>query len=326
MIKRRLKYMLFLLMGVGVKSYAQQSIQFSQYSFTGLTVNPAYAGYKEDWTLNLVSRLQWTGIPGAPRTGAVSMDGLTDDIYKNVGLGFVVTADQLGPRTTTSGYFNYAYRLQLDEEDTRRVSFGLGFGVAQYMLDQSQLTATDGSDPVIGSGVATKISPDFRLGVFYNSPTFYIGGSVLNLLADADFKDNTTVVREARSFYITSGYMMPLTPDLDWKPSILIKEDFKGPTNIDLSTNFLLGKTLWLGAAYRTGIKTWNKSSLQGGLSNYDAIVGMVQYYVSDRFRIGYSYDYNISKLAGPQNGTHELSLSISFSRRKERILSPRYF
>jgi hypothetical protein len=37
--------------------------------FNGLAVNPAYAGYKEDWTLNLSSRIQWVGINDAPKTG-----------------------------------------------------------------------------------------------------------------------------------------------------------------------------------------------------------------------------------------------------------------
>ena len=326
MIKAVKKYTLILLLSLGVKGYAQQGIQFSQYAFTGLTVNPAYAGYKEDWTLNMVSRLQWTGIPGAPKTGAVSIDGLTDDIYKNVGLGAVVTADQLGPQTTSSAYANYAYRLQLDDEDTRRLSFGIGFGVSQYSVDESKFQATDINDPGIGAGNISKLSPDFRFGVFYNSPTFYIGASALNILADANFKDNAAVVRESRTFYLTAGYMMPLTGSLDWKPSILIKEDLKGPTNVDLSTNFLLGKTLWLGASYRTGVPTFSKTALQTSLSHYDAIAGIVQYYVSDRFRIGYSYDVNMNKLASYSNGTHELSLGISFSRRKERILSPRYF
>src|SRR5476651_273536 len=100
------KYILLLLLGLSIKSRAQQGIQFSQYAFTGLTVNPAYAGYKEDWTLNMVSRLQWTGIPGAPRTAAVSIDGLTDDLVKTIGLGLVVVGDQLGPQTTSSVYAN----------------------------------------------------------------------------------------------------------------------------------------------------------------------------------------------------------------------------
>jgi type IX secretion system PorP/SprF family membrane protein len=326
MIKAVKKYLLILLLGVGIKGYAQQGIQFSQYAFTGLTVNPAYAGYKEDWTLNMVSRLQWTGIPGAPKTGAVSIDGLTDDVYKNVGLGVVVTADQLGPQTTSSAYANYAYRLQLDDEDTRRLSFGIGFGLSQYSVDESQFLATDISDPGISTGTISKLSPDFRFGIFYNSPTFYIGASALNILADANFKDNVSVIRESRTFYLTAGYMMPLTSTLDWKPSILIKEDLKGPTNVDISTNFLLGKTIWLGASYRTGIPTFNKAALQSSISHYDAIAVIAQYYVSERFRVGYSYDVNMNKLANYSNGTHEVSLGISFSRRKERVLSPRYF
>lgn len=44
---------------------AQQDIQFSQYVFNGLILNPAYAGYKEVTNLNLVYRTQWTGLQGA---------------------------------------------------------------------------------------------------------------------------------------------------------------------------------------------------------------------------------------------------------------------
>ena len=40
-----------------VKADAQQTIQFSQYVFNGLAVNPAYAGYRNDWTVNLSSRI-----------------------------------------------------------------------------------------------------------------------------------------------------------------------------------------------------------------------------------------------------------------------------
>jgi hypothetical protein len=47
----------------------------------------------------MISRLQWTGIDGAPRTGAISIDGLTDDNRKNNGLGLVFIGDQLGPQT-----------------------------------------------------------------------------------------------------------------------------------------------------------------------------------------------------------------------------------
>lgn len=326
MINRVKKYLILLLLGFSLNSYAQQGIQFTQYDFTGLTVNPAYAGYKEDWTLNLVSRLQWTGINGAPKTGAISIDGLTDDVNKKNGLGLVVIGDQLGPQTTTSAYVNYAYRLRLNDEDSKRLCFGIGIGASQYSVDGTKFNATDGTDPLVGAGTISKLTPDCRFGIFYNSSSFYIGASAVNLLADAGFKDNSAVIREARSYYFTSGYMFTLTDNLDFKPSILVKEDFKGPTNVDLSANFLIGRLLWAGASYRTGIQSFNKTALQNNLSNYDAVAAILQVYVNERFRIGYSYDYNMSKLTTYQNGTHELSIGISFSRRKERVLSPRYF
>jgi len=326
MIKGVMRYILFFLLVISIKSYGQQGIQFSQYAFTGLTVNPAYAGYKEDWTLNMVSRLQWTGIPGAPRTAAVSIDGLTDDLVKTIGLGLVIVGDQLGPQTTSSVYANYAYRLQMDAEDTKRLCFGIGIGASQYAVDDTKFNAIDGLDPLLGTGTSTRISPDFRAGIFYNSPTFYAGLSALNFLADAAFNDNTTVIRLTRSYYLTAGYILPINENIDWKPSILIKEDFKGPTNMDITNSFLLGKVLWLGGSYRTGVNTVSKLALQSNLDHYDAIAGIVQFYVNDRCRIGYSFDYNISKLATYQNGTHELSIGFSFARRRERILSPRYF
>lgn len=324
-MKRSTGYMFFILLSFSIKSYAQQGIQFSQYAFTGLTVNPAYAGYKEDWTLNIDSRLQWTGIDGAPKTGALSIDGVAND-SKNIGLGLVFVADQLGPQTTSSAYVNYAYRLRLDDNDTKRLSFGIGAGASQYNVDNSRFNATDGSDPAVGSGSISKLTPDVRLGIYYSSNSFYAGLSALNLLAGAGFKDNSAVVREERTFYFTSGVMLPVTSSLDWKPSILIKEDLKGPTNLDVSTNFLINKVFWIGAAYRTAVPVWNKAALQKNLSTPDALVGLAQIYINDQFRIGYSYDFSMTKLATYQNGTHELSIGITFGKRRERVLSPRYF
>src|SRR5437879_1328217 len=99
--------LLFILFGF-TKSFAQQTLQYSQYMFNGLAVNPAYAGYKEDWTLSLGSRLQWAGVDGAPKTNSLSIDGVTNGDTKNIGLGFLVNNDRLGPENNSSVYINYA--------------------------------------------------------------------------------------------------------------------------------------------------------------------------------------------------------------------------
>lgn len=308
-----------------VKSYAQQTVQFSQYIFNGLAVNPAYAGYKQDLTLNLSSRLQWTGIDGAPKTSTVSIDGLTNN--NNIGLGLIATSDRLGPQNTSSLYANYAYRLQLDDNDTRRLSFGIAAGLVQYSLDGSKFNATDVGDGVIPSGYESKLTPDFRVGVYYYTPTYYVGASVLNVLSGAtSFIDNPAVIRETRHAYLTGGLLLQLTDNLDFKPSVMLKEDFKSPTNVDVNAFILLNKIIWLGASYRTGATIWNKSNLQNGLDKRDAIAAIFELRVNDAFRFGYSYDFTMSQLAGYQSGSHEISLSLTFRSKKPRILSPRYF
>jgi len=322
-------YKLYILLPVMLsfimKANGQQTIQFSQYEFNGMALNPAYAGYKEDMTLNLSSRIQWLGINDAPQTTTASVDGALGS-NKNVGLGLLATLDQLGPESTSSIYANYAYRLQLDELDTKRLSFGIAFGAIQYSLDGSKFNATDAGDGSVPTGMVSKLTPDFRFGVYYYSPNVYFGASVFNLLTGTTSAvDNTGIVQQVRTFYLTAGTILPLADELDIKPSVMIKEDFKGPTNIDLSTYLVFNKLLWLGASYRTGVSVWN-SNLQSELDEQDAIAAILEFYINPNFRVGYSFDFTLSKLASYQNGTHELSLSITFPNKKQRVVSPRYF
>jgi type IX secretion system PorP/SprF family membrane protein len=212
--------------------------------------------------------------------------------------------------------------------DTKRLCFGIGFGVMQYSLNGAEFNATDAGDGDIPAGTMSKVSPDFRFGVYYYTPKFYFGASVFNLLSNAliNATGNTPIVSEARTVYLTAGTMVPLSEFVDFKPSFMIKEDFKGPTNLDLTGFLVLKKAVWVGASYQTGFVTFNKTNLQGGLNETDAVSAIAEFYINDHFRVGYSYDFTLSKLASYQSGTHELSLSISFPGKKPRIVSPRYF
>jgi type IX secretion system PorP/SprF family membrane protein len=310
-----------------LKARAQQTIQLSQYMFNGLALNPAYAGYKEDWTLNLGSRIQWVGINDAPQTNTVSVDGLANSDNPNVGLGVIATVDKLGPESNSSIYINYAYRLRLDELDTKRLCFGIGVGAEQYSLDGSKFIATDAGDSYIPSGTESKLTPDFRFGVYYYLPKVYFGASVFNLLSDAfnRITDNPEVIKPVRTVYLTGGAMLPLSDYVDVKPSVMIEEDFKGPTNVSLTAYLAFNRRFWIGGSYRTGISAWN-SNLVSNLNEQDAAAAIVQVYINENFRVGYAYDFTTSKLASYQNGTHEISVNITFPRKKQRVISPRYF
>lgn len=307
---------------------AQQTIQFSQYEFDGLAVNPAYAGYKEDWTLNFISRIQWVGFPGAPQTGIISIDGLANSDNPNVGLGLIASFDRLGPETISSIYANYSYRLRLDELDTKRLCFGIAFGGIQYNLNGAAFVATEAGDASVPTGEESKVSPDFRFGIYYYSPNVYFGASVLNLLAQTidDITNNEPLIKPDRTYYLTGGALIPLSEEVDVKPSLMIKEDFMGPTNLDLTSYLAFKKVVWFGVSYSTGVPIFAKTNLQDNLENADAVTAVAQFFVNDHFRLGYSFDFTVTKLANYQGGSHEISLSLSFPHKKPRIVSPRYF
>lgn len=328
MMRATKKYILLIaLSALGtVDSFAQQTVQLSQYLFNGLTINPAYAGYKDNWTVNASSRLQWAGVDGAPITNTLSLDGITDPEYKNVALGLLITNDRLGPENNSSIYANYCYRLRLDNDDSQRLCFGAGVGAILYSIDGSKFSAGAAGDPTISSSVQSKVAPSFRAGVYYYSPSFYIGGSVLNLVPNTYPDPNSIFIEEVRTYYLTAGAMVNISPVINWKPSFLIKEDFKGPTNVNVATHFLINDLIWAGASYSTSAALWKKSNLQNDLARPDAITGMVGVNITPLFRFGYSYDYGTSKLSMFPGATHEISVTYSFARAKGRILSPRYF
>lgn len=330
LIQRKRLYAGFVFLIAGIlSSKAQQNIQFTQYIFNSLSVNPAYAGYKEEWFAQMALRNQWTGIQDAPKTGQISIDGIIDPSRKKMGLGLQIGADQLGPQSSTLAYLNYAYRIQLDQDGTRGISFGLGGGVSQFSLDYTKLTPIDGSDQVATQGESNKLVPDFRFGVYYYSPKWYLGASVLDLLS-AKTQQSTSdgVILNKRHFYLITGLLFDINQATKIRPSLLIKEDFKGPTSLDLNSMVIFNDKIWIGGSYRTAVKLWSKVYEQGAtVSSTNSVAGVAQFFVNRAFRIGYSYDYSLSRLSAIESGSHEITLGLTFSKSPEKkMLTPRFF
>lgn len=336
---RKITLVLICIMGFTLQMSAQQNIQFTQYIFNTLSVNPAYAGYKEAWYLQAGHRMQWVGMKGeggAPVTSQISIDGVTDDLSRNVGLGLQMTADQLGVQSATSLYANYAYRIRMDYEDTKRLSLGLAVGVTQYGLDGTKLRFVDADDPLLNLENKYSYIPDVRFGVFYSAPSWFLGFSAMDLLSGDrsnslyDWStDSTLNVMRKRHFYLISGMLFNLTNYTKIRPSFMIREDFKGPTNLDLSTFFIFDNRFWVGASYRTGLKLWKKNyedATEEPLSLINSVAGLLQFQVTDRIRIGYSYDLAINGLISSQSGTHELTFGWVLPSKRKRVLSPRFF
>ena len=307
--------LLFLLLD----AHAQQDAQFSQYIFNGLYINPAYAGYKQDLQLHSFVRSQWTGLEGAPLTYAAAADVAVLD--GKVGLGLMVNHDELGAQSSTSGYVNGTYRIKFGRYDEASwLSFGIGFGMLQTGLDGSKLNAAQSGDVNVPTNYQGTMLPDARVGILYTSDNFFAGLSVDNLLAqhmhpDANANSLIVVVPQPHK-YLTVGALFSLNDETKIKPSIMIKDAQGAPTSIDLNTFVLLNDKMWIGGTYRSGLSSL-KNNLQSGLTASSALVGMVEFYLTPDFRIGYAYDYSLNKLGAYGYGAHEISLDILFKSNK---------
>jgi type IX secretion system PorP/SprF family membrane protein len=172
-------------------------------------------------------------------------------------------------------------------------------------IDFSKLKPA-GEDPLIGQLGAkeSEMLIDFSLGAYYRIPgSYFIGISGLHLVQTkgkplaADNQDGLSMKLD-RTFIITGGYEItfPRNPDYQLIPSAIIESDI-AKTRIDVDLMLRYKELFWGGVGYRLG----------------ESVIILLGVQYKD-FRIGYSYDINVSKLGLPVfGGTHEIMLNYRF-------------
>ncbi|WP_242926059.1 PorP/SprF family type IX secretion system membrane protein [Pontibacter vulgaris] len=294
---------------------AQQNPQYSQYIFNSMAINPAYTGSKNVLNLNAFHRSQWSGIEGAPTTQSLSLDGIAAN--NRLGLGMDITRDKLGAQSTLSAYVNSAVKLQVSHNGV--LSLGLAAGIVQNAIDGSELGISD--DPSIPSNSESTIKPDMKVGLYFHTDRLYAGLSATDLL---EFKD-AQMLEPARHYYFTTGYVFDMGTFLKFKPSVLIKEDFKAPASVDLNAFVLLADKLWLGSSYRTSMDLFSKTDNNTDMQKRTAIALIAELQIQKSLRLGYAYDKMLNGLNG--FNTHEISVGYYFFKKKDtKMLTPQYF
>ncbi len=322
-------HILVLMLAMPMLLSAQQEVTYSQYMFNNLLVNPAYAGYKESININLLNRNQWVGVNGAPVTQSFIIDGAFFN-NNNVGLGLAVLNDKAGLQGQTSVLANYAYRLPVGYNDAR-LSFGIGVGATQYSLNADKAIVGDKSD-LNFTGNRYHLSPNASLGLFYNDDRFYAGLSANNLLTNILNKKNNSsndVVLPPIHMFLTVGALIDVNNDVKFKPSLMYRDDPRNRGNFDVNASFLFKDVLWLGASYRLSVDMWKKNVGTSAIFQQNSLVGLVEVYVAKSLRLGYAYDYGLSKLKSLSAGSHEFSIGLILGNQNYRnngLTTPRYF
>lgn len=303
-----------------LSGYAQQDPQFNQYIFNNMIINPAYAGTKGMKNLSATYSTQWLGFEGAPSTQTLSYDA---PVIDNIGLGFHLINDKIGAQTQQGIFGSYAHKVKLSEQF--KLSLGLAVGASHFTLDGSKLIIENENDPAIPQEYVKKIRFDSKTGLFLYSERFYAGLSVTGLLSDIFKNNELEVASQTRHYYLTSGYVFDINDDFKFKPSFLIKEDFKAPTNVDLTAFFLYRDKIWLGASLRTGTGNFLSKNLENTLRKRNAVAVMSEWNITQEFRVGYSYTVTVSALKNYSG--HEIQLGYYIpNKMTPKMKTPRYF
>jgi type IX secretion system PorP/SprF family membrane protein len=313
-------YTLLILLVLAGSLCAQQTFMSNQYIFNPMTINPAYTGTKQWTNINLLYSAPWTGLEGAPSTQSASIEGAP---RSNMGLGLQLINDNIGAESRQAFWLNYSYILDINEK--LKLSMGLAVGASFFSLDGRKLISESIDDPSIPLARVNSMRFDPKMGLFLYSERFYAGLSVTDMLGSLLESPDGFVAKQERHYYFTAGYVFDLAEEVKAKPSILIREDFKAMTNLDLTTHFLFKNTFWIGATYRFGAKLFTEQSLDNSLRMRDALIVMTQWNINPSLVIGYAYTHSLTVLSTFSG--HEIMLNYTLPGKIDtRMKSPRYF
>ncbi|WP_430908518.1 PorP/SprF family type IX secretion system membrane protein [Maribacter sp. 2-571] len=300
-----------LTLGVFHTVMAQQDAQYTQYMYNTIVVNPAYAGSRGVLSLAGLYRTQWIGLEGAPNTFTLNLNA---PVSRRIGLGLSLVNDEIGEGTNQETYVDGSFSYSVPTSENGKLSFGLKAGGHFLNIDFSKL-ANYGVESNLAN-IDRKFSPNFGAGIYYHTQKFYAGLSVPNFLETQHFDEtgegNSFLAEERINWYLITGYVFDLNPDLRFKPALLFKAVSGAPLQADVSANFLLNQKFTLGAAYR-----WDA-----------AISGLMGFQISDQFMLGLAYDKETTALGNTSfnNGSFEIFLRYELRAKYKSIITPRFF
>lgn len=266
-------------------------------------------------------RNQWPQMPGTFVAYSVALDHYFANY--NSGVGFIFYSDQAGSgnlATTSSGLL-YSYQFNINEDwiirpglkfvyEQRNLDFFRLIFEDQLSLDGSVSSSTQASNPTEMTWYF-----DASSSVLLYSDETWVGFALDHLMRPNQSLIGAQVDRLPLRFSMFGGYRYNYGSQLAGKPDESISFNFlfkkQGKFNqLDLGT-YWTKTPVFIGVLYR-GLPFFN-NQLQG-IFNSEALVFMGGMRTKN-LRIGYSYDYTISRLINNTGGAHEISIIYEFNQ-----------
>lgn len=277
-------------------STAQHIPTRSNYLLSSFMDHPAAAGNTECLDMRLGHRNQWLGFADSPTNSFISLSGRLSESPRSVsGVGARVETDNAGPWGTTS--LSFAYSLKVKLSGGAWLSTGVALGVTQHRLDIGALDFPDAQaifDPAV-VGTTQVLFPTVDAGLWYQDKRSFAGISIINATA-ATLSGIALGSVTSRHFVVTAGTSLELDGRFMFRPSVNMRMANGLPPSFEMNGAVVYDDQFVIGLGYR----------------NQTAIIGSLQIALFDYMKVGYSYDFGISKIRVVSMSSHELTIALS--------------
>jgi len=319
-VKRR-TIILFSLILYCISTFSQHDPQLTQFYACPLYLAPSFAGATQQHRLSATYRNQWPGIPGL--NGAYVTYTFAYDHYFanfNSGVGIFLLRDVAGSAdlSTTNAGILYSYDFLVS--DIIHIRPGIHFNYTQRGLDfykllwGDQISPTGITPTIMVPTEKSKPDVDFSTSVLGYTDKYWLGVSVDHLLRpNYSLYGNVTRLPMKISVFggaqvIRQGRLLkPVDESLSF--AFLFKTQDNVP-QLDVGV-YWYRNPLVFGFWYR-GLPFIQKER------RGDALCFLAGYKI-EQFRVGYSYDFTISKLLPVTGGSHEIALIYEFTTQRKK-------
>ena len=299
-----------------------QDVEMSQYFSAPLQLNPAMTGISYGPRATLNYRNQWSalgdGFNGGYTTYMAGFDMHIDKIRAGIGCLFV--GDLIANGIYGSYKVSLLYSQQIKINRKMAVKIGIEGSYIHSRIKWSELRWSDMIDPYTGfynnidqpnptaeptPGTTALHRGEMGAGALFFTEKLYVGFAVNNLLMHKQSFTGNSDAQVPLKFKVHFGGIFPVRHKKEMRYNIWVSPNvlFVNQRNaFQAEGTFLTGISfMYFGLGYRHAIR------------NSDAVIGYVGF-KKGKFRVGYSYDYTISKLINRTGGTHELSFTFNWT------------
>lgn len=283
---------------------AQYDSQLSQYFMAMGYYNPAYAGVREDLNLLALSRLQWIGIEGAPKSFFIHADMPFKLGKTNHGVGLLIFTEGIGLFQNTHVNLQYAYKQKLLGGT---LSAGLQFGLVNQSFNGEKVFYPTSQfhqqqDQAIPNVQVSGMGMDIGAGLYYTHKKFYVGLGVTHLNKAEVRLDEYSSMYLSSTYNLTGGYNIQLrNPLYELQPSVFFKTDMQS-FQADITARLVYNKMFNGGFSWRV---------------NESVILLLGAKFGS--FHVGYAYDFPTTPILKGTSGSHELMVSYKLKLKKSK-------